>query len=154
MIFDWFWNDRFWLPEALEWKDLEPRVINGTFMQIPQFRDLRYSIFLGVGLLALRILIESFLFLPIGVLGGWMKLQQGTSTLHICFRHLNFGFLGKSKFKRVAESGWRFLYYLSIWIYGIYVVRSAFKMHSLFSYEINRNGPTLMKAGRTILIKE
>jgi hypothetical protein len=27
-------------------------------------------------------------------------------------------------------------------------------MHSLFSYEINRNGPTLMKAGRTILIKE
>lgn len=48
--------------------------------------------------------------------------QNGQTTLDICLRHLNFGFAGKSKFKRVSETGWRFIYYTTIWVIGIYVL--------------------------------
>lgn len=30
---------------------------------------------------------------------------------------------GQSKFKRVAETGWRIMYYTTIWLVGVYVLR-------------------------------
>lgn len=42
-----FWDERIWLPEHLHWSDLESRVINGSYVQLPQFRDLGYSIVAG-----------------------------------------------------------------------------------------------------------
>jgi hypothetical protein len=35
---------------------------------------------------------------------------------------LFFGFAGRSKFKRVSETAWRFTYYLCIWIAGVYIL--------------------------------
>lgn len=37
--------------------------------------------------------------------------------------HLFFGFAGRSKFKRVAETAWRFSYYICIWVFGLVVLR-------------------------------
>jgi len=123
MSLDFLWDERIWLPENVHWSDLEPRVVNGTFVHFPQFGDLKYSILAGAILLLVRILIECFFLLPIGVLGGWIQLRPRQTTLDVCLRHLNFGFAGKSKFKRVSETGWRFIYYTTIWCTGLYLLR-------------------------------
>ncbi|KAI6173720.1 Ceramide synthase 5 [Aphelenchoides besseyi] len=116
------WSEYIWLPEHVRWSDFEPRKINGTFVYFPQFEDLQYSLLAGVILFFVRIFIECFVFLPIGLVGGWISLPDDQSALGLCFRHLNFGFAGKSKFKRVAETAWRFLYYTTIWFVGLYVL--------------------------------
>jgi hypothetical protein len=123
MTLDFVWDERIWLPENVHWSDLEPRNINGTFVHFPQLRDLSYSIASGAALLLIRILIECFVLLPIGVVGGWIKLRPDQSTIDVCLRHLNFGFAGKSKFKRVSETGWRFIYYTTIWCIGVCLLR-------------------------------
>lgn len=123
MGFD-FWNEGIWLPENIEWSDLESRIVNGTYVYFPRFRDLGYSLLAGVILLCIRVFVECFVLLPVGVLGGWIKLQTEQSTFDICLRHLNFGFAAsRSKFKRVSETGWRFVYYTTIWCIGIYVLK-------------------------------
>jgi hypothetical protein len=123
MGFDFFWNEQIWLPENIKWEDFKPRLINGSHVYYPQAEDFSYSIVAGILLLILRIFIECFVFLPIGVFSGWMKLQPGQSMLGLCFKHLNLEFAGKSKFKRVSETAWRFLYYTTIWCAGIYVLK-------------------------------
>lgn len=37
--------------------------------------------------------------------------------------HLNFGFAKDSKFKRIAETAWRFTFYTTLWIVGLYVLK-------------------------------
>jgi len=81
MSLDFLWDERIWLPENVHWSDLEPRVVNGTFVHFPQFGDLKYSILAGAILLLVRILIECFFLLPIGVLGGWIQLRPRQTTL-------------------------------------------------------------------------
>lgn len=68
MGFDFIWNERIWLPEDVHWSDFEPRLVNGTYIHFPQFKDLKYSLIAGVILLFLRIFTECFVLLPIGKL--------------------------------------------------------------------------------------
>lgn len=115
------WSETIWLPEGVHWTDFESHEVNGTYLQFPRFSDLRYSIVCGAVLLVVRILIECFVFVPFASLGGWLRLPAGKTTLDVCLQHLNFGFAGRSKLKRVSETAWRFIFYTCIWFYGLYV---------------------------------
>jgi len=112
----WIWNEQFWLPINTTWDHLK----STETKQLPQFSDLKYSIVAGVVLLVLRVLTESFIFLPIGYFSGWMIRKKGL--LSCIFSYMTSGFAGKSKFKRVAETAWRFTYYTSIWLIGMTIM--------------------------------
>lgn len=66
------WSEHFWLPESVSWKDLQ----SNSTVQYPQFKELGYSICFAVVLLILRLLFESFVFLPIGYIFNWMSRKQ------------------------------------------------------------------------------
>jgi hypothetical protein len=71
-LYQWFWAEHFWLPENTQWANLRS---NAT-VQFPQYRELGYSLFFGVVLLAVRILAESLVFVPVGYAAGWMDPRK------------------------------------------------------------------------------
>ncbi|CAI4228677.1 unnamed protein product [Auanema sp. JU1783] len=110
---EWFWNDQNWLPAGVKWHDIKS---NAT-ITYPQIHELRYTLYGGFLLLILRVMVESFVFVPIGYLGGWIA--------NPCTRiveHVRGGFMGNSKFKRVAECGWRLCFYVFAFTLGFYVL--------------------------------
>ncbi|CAJ0610037.1 unnamed protein product [Cylicocyclus nassatus] len=109
-----FWDEYFWLPENTSWTDMT----NTDKISYPQVTDLRYTVIFGFGLLVLRVLLESFVFLPLGWIGGWIS----SPLLPRIWSHLTGGFAGKSKFKRVAECGWRLSFYVCAWIAGLTIL--------------------------------
>uniref|UniRef100_A0A183BNX6 TLC domain-containing protein n=1 Tax=Globodera pallida TaxID=36090 RepID=A0A183BNX6_GLOPA len=111
------WNEYIWLPPNMTWADLESR----GGMNYPQFRELGYAFLAACIITFIRILTEALVFLPIGYYGGWMDEKKG-SIYHRILDHLFFGFAGRSKFKRVAETAWRFTYYAIIWLVGMAVL--------------------------------
>ncbi|CAD5233366.1 unnamed protein product [Bursaphelenchus xylophilus] len=118
----WLWSERFWLPERVKWDDFAPRVVDGKLVTFPQFYELGYGVLAGVILLFLRIFVESFVQLPVGRAIGLYKLKEGQSTLSASIAHFNGGCLSQSRFKKVAETVWRLVYYSTIWVVGIYVL--------------------------------
>jgi hypothetical protein len=112
------WDEHFWLPENTTWKSF----YGDPTIQYPYFHELYYTIIVGALLVVLRILIESFVFLPFGVICGWVNTKQQSLSSRI-IEHLFFGFAGKKKFKRVAESSWRFVYYLCAFFAGLYILK-------------------------------
>lgn len=60
-------------------------------------------------------------FVNILIFSGWIDKSDG-SLIDRVWNHLNFGFAGKSKFKRVAESGWRCLCFVLFWIAGAIIL--------------------------------
>uniref|UniRef100_A0A0R3RUV4 TLC domain-containing protein n=1 Tax=Elaeophora elaphi TaxID=1147741 RepID=A0A0R3RUV4_9BILA len=109
-----FWDEQYWLPRGFSWNDLKS---NHT-VHYPDIWELTYAMKYSVLLLLLRFAVECFIFLPIGCLFGMIKEPLGLRIK----AHMNFCKAGKGKFKRVAESAWRFLFYLCIWLYGLYVL--------------------------------
>ncbi|KAJ1352162.1 hypothetical protein KIN20_008367 [Parelaphostrongylus tenuis] len=101
------WDESFWLPENVSWVDMK----DSDSIHYPRAADLIYTVIFGFVLLAIRLILESFVFLPIGWLGGW-----------ICSPLLPRGFAGKSKFKRVAECAWRLSFYICAWIMGLLIM--------------------------------
>lgn len=144
----WFMDERFWLPDGIKWSMLQP---NGTarypqpsdLKQTIKSALFCFSIFeflhsvmslllylkalclsviqfrFGVVLLFIRIFMECFVFLPIGKYFGWIDAPDGLTRRIVS--HMNFGFAGKSKYKRVAETAWRFTYYVFAWTFGIII---------------------------------
>ena len=112
------WDEHFWLPENTTWETF----YNDPTIQYPKFHELNYTILVGALLVVLRILIEAFVFLPIGVAFGWISTND-ESLPKKAFDHLFFGFAGKKKFKRVAESAWRFTYYTCAFFAGAYILK-------------------------------
>lgn len=113
----WIWNEHFWLPENVTWANL--RSDNG--IQFPQFHELGYTLLFGLIITLVRICTEALVFVPIGYLSGWMDSKKINLGQRVC-SHLFFGFAGRTKFKRVAETAWRFTYYLCIWAIGLYIL--------------------------------
>uniref|UniRef100_A0A0N5AM97 TLC domain-containing protein n=1 Tax=Syphacia muris TaxID=451379 RepID=A0A0N5AM97_9BILA len=129
----WLMNERLWLPEGVKWSDLES---NGT-ARYPHYTDLRYTIKFGAVMLLVRILMECFVFLPLGSYFGWVVSPD--PLLRRILTHLNFGFAGNSKFKRVAETAWRFSYYVFAWFFGLYVLKNEPQLRDIT--ECWRNWP-------------
>lgn len=50
-----------------------------------------------------RLLTETLVFLPIGYIGGWVDTRK-KSLFWRMWEHMAFGFYGRGKFKRVAET--------------------------------------------------
>lgn len=57
-----FWDEHFWLPENITWADMK----SNSTVHYPQAWELRYTLYIGAVMLITRILIESFIFLPLG----------------------------------------------------------------------------------------
>ncbi|KAK6759212.1 hypothetical protein RB195_021061 [Necator americanus] len=87
-------------------------------IRYPRVTDLQYTLLFGFALLGLRIFLESFVFLPIGWIGGWIS----SPLLPRIWSHLTGGFAGKSKFKRVAECAWRLCFYVCAWTAGLIIL--------------------------------
>lgn len=129
------WSEHFWLPENVTWTDFQ----SNSTLRYPQFHELRYTIAVGAVLLVVRFLVEAFVFLPIGVLLGWVDVRKRSLCARI-IEHLNFGFCDRrSKFKRVAETAFRFTFYLFAWAAGLYVLRSQPQFYDIT--ECWRNWP-------------
>uniref|UniRef100_F1L7Y6 LAG1 longevity assurance 5 n=1 Tax=Ascaris suum TaxID=6253 RepID=F1L7Y6_ASCSU len=111
-----FWDESFWLPENVSWNDLKS---NATVLY-PDVYDLLSTVKYGGVMLLVRVLIECFIFLPIGHIFGYIDAPQGISNRIVA--HLKFGFAGKSKFKRVAETAWRFTFFVFAWFFGLAVM--------------------------------
>jgi len=146
-----FWDDSFWLPSNITWKDFKSD--ETTF--IPQTSDLFIAFPVAISLLFLRYLWESYIAVPIGRL---YKLREILPTkpahndvLEIAFKKFKkvlprdfshvealaeeVGYstrqverwwrrrrvLGKpSEMTRFRETTWRFVYYFSIFYYGLW----------------------------------
>jgi len=113
----WFWNEHFWLPENVTWADFR----TSTTTRYPQFHELGYSIIVGAIFLVVRLLTETLVFLPIGYAGGWVDTRK-KGLFRRMWEHLAFGFCGRGKFKRVAETAFRFTFYLSSWAVGLWIL--------------------------------
>jgi len=72
---NWFWSEQFWLPENVTWSDLRSK--NG--IQYPQFHEFGYTLLVGILITLLRILVEAFIFVPVGYFSGWMDNKK------VCF---------------------------------------------------------------------
>uniref|UniRef100_A0A1I7YLA1 TLC domain-containing protein n=1 Tax=Steinernema glaseri TaxID=37863 RepID=A0A1I7YLA1_9BILA len=122
------WHESFWLPEGVHWKDLQ----STPTVQYPDASDFRYTIYFGIALLVLRILVESLVFLPIGYLCGWIVVKPETGGLRgRIVTHLKGGFAGKSKFKRIAETAWRCCFYICAWTAGFFILRNEAHLYNV-----------------------
>lgn len=92
---NWLWSERFWLPERVKWEEFEPRVVDGLFIYFPQFHELAYSVIFGGILLLIRVVVESFVQLPIGIWSGWVTLERDQSTFGACLHHFTHGLTSK-----------------------------------------------------------
>ena len=67
-----FWNEQFWLPENVTWADLRSH----DDVQYPQFHELGYTLLIGIAITFARILVEAFIFVPIGYFSGWIDSKK------------------------------------------------------------------------------
>lgn len=114
-----FWNEHFWLPDNTTWDTFK----SNPNIRYPEPYELQYSVAVGAILVILRILVESIIFLPIGAAFGWVDTNK-ESLISRVVHHLYLGFAGNRKFKRVAESAWRFVYYFCAFIGGYFVLKN------------------------------
>ncbi|XP_070502221.1 ceramide synthase 2-like [Chironomus tepperi] len=59
-----FWNERFWLPGNITWKDVEPGFRDGITYR--NYNDLLWSIPLAIAITALRSCCIKYFFIPLG----------------------------------------------------------------------------------------
>ncbi|CAG9801932.1 unnamed protein product [Chironomus riparius] len=59
-----FWNEKFWLPGNVTWKDLEPGIRDGIIYR--NYNDLLWSIPLTIIIIALRFCCIKYCFKPLG----------------------------------------------------------------------------------------
>ncbi|XP_047457424.1 ceramide synthase 5-like [Mugil cephalus] len=147
-LYDWFWSDRFWLPENVSWADLEhppPGV------EYPRLRHILYAFPLAVGVFLLRQLFERLVAKPcahiLQIQAGVPRRAQSNAVLErlyqskACPDSRQLDGLSKqldwdvrkiqrwfrvrrnqdrpSTQKKFCESMWRFTFYLAIFIYAI-----------------------------------
>lgn len=62
----WFWSEHIWLPRNYTWEDFA----NTEKIKYAQFHDLYYALLVAVVLFVVRIVLEKFVFTPIGIYLG------------------------------------------------------------------------------------
>jgi len=149
----WFWDPDIWLPPNVTWESFDTtQVVKEAVIQPGQFArfgDLWYPIPLAVVVMAVRHVVERFLFKPLGVkLGLKDRARRGPvdqPVLEKAFNTFGRGSIDSSKLARdtgmtviqverwlrlrrlqqlpntlqkFQETGWRWLFYTLILIYG------------------------------------
>ncbi|KAM8982492.1 ceramide synthase 5 isoform X1 [Sarcophilus harrisii] len=148
LLWDWLWNERFWLPQNVSWADLE-RPGMGSF---PRARHVLSAFPLAAGIFSVRLLFERFIAKPCAIHLGIQEsvphqappnaiLEKVYTSITKCpdgkrleglskqldwdvrkiqgwFRHRR----NQDKppiLTKFCESMWRFTFYLCIFCYGI-----------------------------------
>jgi len=102
------WNEEFWLPKNVSWNDFSRLEQEG--LTLPRLSDLLYVYPLAGVLYIIRLIFERNVAQPIGRFCGICDRRQSRSQI---------GPLGK-----FSESFWRFSFYLTIFIYGLIILRN------------------------------
>ena len=104
------WNEHFWLPRNTTWRDFVELEQQG--IRVPRFQDLLYVYPLAGVLYILRLLFERYIAQPIG---RSLSIRE---------------FSKRSKhdtppLAKFSESFWRFVFYLSVFIYGLVILNDV-----------------------------
>ena len=105
------WNDEFWLPKNVTWKDFHQLEENGVAM--PKITDLLYVYPLAALIYVTRLIFEYIIAQP---LGRWLRIREqnnSSSSTRV------------SPLAKFSESTWRFTFYLAIFIYGLVVLQNV-----------------------------
>ncbi|KAF0036151.1 ceramide synthase 5-like [Scophthalmus maximus] len=145
---DWFWNERFWLPENATWAELEHPPPGAEY---PRVRHVLYALPLSVGVFLLRLLFERLVAKPcahiLQIQAGVPRRAQPNAVLERLYRsktspdtrqleglskQLDWDVRKIQRWFRIrrdqdrpstqtkfCESMWRFTFYLGIFIYAI-----------------------------------
>ena len=103
-----FWDAKYWLPRDVDWDQIPPR-----------FGDLIYPIYFAIPILIFRILVEAYVGFGIGYVIGVIPKDELSTRIR---NHLMGGFARYSRSKRVLECMFRFIAYLLLFSYGIFVL--------------------------------
>lgn len=131
-MFD-IWAEEFWFPKGVTWETLKS---NETF-HYPHVSEFKYSIFIGFFLTIVRIITESYIFLPLGYFMGFINLSPEVTLLSKCYDHLKGGFAGRTKFKKVAETAWRFVYFVFAVCLGFWALYDSDHLYNIENCWVN-----------------
>lgn len=156
---NWFWDEDIWLPPNVTWSDLEMSSKHGG-VTYSKFSDLWYPVPAALLVILLRVLVERFVFRPVGVSLGLrpsrrrkaptndvleaafnksvssdtrldhsdvqeLSVQLGMTVRQV-ERWLRMRKLQNrpSTLDKFAETGWRCMYYSSVFLYGMTILWS------------------------------
>ncbi|VDP35546.1 unnamed protein product [Soboliphyme baturini] len=71
---NWFWSEDIWLPPGMQWSALQSAVK----LKLPEFSDLRLSLYYAFAFLIMRAVFEWFIARPLGYALG---IRDGGSSL-------------------------------------------------------------------------
>ncbi|CAF1099827.1 unnamed protein product [Rotaria sordida] len=119
-------NEWFWLPKNTTWEDFTQLKQEGN-INLPSPKDLLYVFPLSGAVYLIEVLFERYIAKPIGRSFGIhdisarkaMKDKKTTTTSSSKGSHPHV-----SPLTKFSESCWRFLAYLSLFIYGVVVVQN------------------------------
>ncbi|OQV20704.1 Ceramide synthase 2 [Hypsibius exemplaris] len=151
-ISDFLWNESFWLPMNVSWRDLT----HTPERPYPSFHALLYPIPLALFVYLVRLTVEKVIYEPIGrslripcrkahnvspnpileasykwsrrlthadILGLAKRCDMTERQVERWFRHRNAIRRGlTSQLDKFKETGWRFTFYLGIFLYGVWVL--------------------------------
>ncbi|CAF1589532.1 unnamed protein product, partial [Adineta ricciae] len=120
------WSEDFWLPKNTTWNDFNQ--LENSGVQMPRIHDLVYVYPLAGLLYLTRVLFERCISQPLGRL---LRIEDSRPTIRKLSNHhklsdnkqvkqsTRIGPLGK-----FSESTWRFTFYLSIFLYGAFILNN------------------------------
>lgn len=107
-MFQTIWNDQFWLPSNVSWKDFQQ--IESRAIEMPKINDLIIVYPIALIIYLTRLVFENLIAQPIGRCLG---IREANKTTHRV-----------SPLAKFTESTWRFTFYLGIFLYGLVVLRN------------------------------
>jgi len=151
----WFWDDEFWLPPNVTWKDVQTET-SYTGVSYADFSHLGYPLVIGWLLVVLRLAIEHLVFRPLGRKIGIRHHKPNRSKLasnhelemefrrskqwsqdtiakfsrkrgvterdvEVWLRYQR-ALSHPSKLDKFAETGWRWVFYTGVFVFGLYVL--------------------------------
>lgn len=120
------WNEEFWLPNNITWKDFNQLENNGVHM--PKVHDLLFVYPLAGMLYLARLLFEYAIAQPLGRAIGIRECQSSNQRINSnkssdkIQQHRSTRVSPLAKF---SESTWRFTFYLGIFLYGVMILKNV-----------------------------
>ncbi|XP_052246623.1 ceramide synthase 2-like [Dreissena polymorpha] len=79
-IYNVYWNEGFWLPKGVTWKQLENKPDSDVYL--PQASDMTWSLPIGLLIFAFRFVFESYIMTPLGYSLGVKRKKILTKDLN------------------------------------------------------------------------
>ncbi|CAF1989914.1 unnamed protein product [Rotaria magnacalcarata] len=127
------WNDEFWLPQNTTWQNFHELEQNGV--RLPKIRDLLYVYPLAALLYITRLLFEYYIAQPLGRSVGVRddqlnkqridkkSINRSKSPDNIQKQQQRRTKTRMSPLAKFSESTWRFTFYLSVFLYGVLIMK-------------------------------